>query len=76
MGCQWSWSGRVLSMGSTRSDDEKPPHRVCFDEPFWIDRTEVTNGQFAAFMGMPPEALDRRTTSTRADHLERGGGIL
>jgi len=31
--------------------DERPVHRVCFEEPFWIDRTEVTNGQFAAFNG-------------------------
>jgi formylglycine-generating enzyme required for sulfatase activity/serine/threonine protein kinase len=33
------------------TDDEKPAHEVCFDEPFWIDRTEVTNGQFAALNG-------------------------
>jgi formylglycine-generating enzyme required for sulfatase activity/serine/threonine protein kinase len=37
------------------SDDgylnEKPAHRVCFDDPYWIDQTEVTNGQFAAFNG-------------------------
>jgi len=38
-------------MGSTQYIDESPMHRVCFEEPFWIDRTEVTNGQFAAFNG-------------------------
>jgi hypothetical protein len=21
---------------------EAPPHKICFDEPFWIDRYEVT----------------------------------
>ena len=26
-------------------------HEVCLEEPFWIDVTEVTNGQFAAFDG-------------------------
>jgi formylglycine-generating enzyme required for sulfatase activity len=25
--------------------------RVCFDEPFWMDRTEVTQGDFARFDG-------------------------
>ncbi len=36
---------------TTVLDDIRPVHRVCFEEPFWIDRTEVTNGQFAAFDG-------------------------
>jgi formylglycine-generating enzyme required for sulfatase activity len=31
--------------------DEKPAHKVCFDEPFWIDLTEVTNSQFKKFGG-------------------------
>jgi formylglycine-generating enzyme required for sulfatase activity len=31
---------------------ESPQHKICFDEPFWIDRTEVTNGQFATFGGV------------------------
>lgn len=33
---------------STISD---PVRRVCFQEPFWIDVFEVTNGQFTAFLG-------------------------
>lgn len=28
--------------------DESPEHEVCFGQPFWIDRTEVTNQQFGA----------------------------
>ena len=38
----------VNVLGADRSwlDDEQPAHRVCFDEPFWIDRTEVTNAQY------------------------------
>jgi hypothetical protein len=32
-------------------EDERPPTRVCFDVAFWIDRTEVTNGQFAKLHG-------------------------
>ena len=26
---------------------EQPAHQQCFDEPFWIDRYEVTNQQYA-----------------------------
>ncbi|MBK8021675.1 MAG: formylglycine-generating enzyme family protein [Chloroflexi bacterium] len=40
-------------MGSNDGDeDEKPVHEQCFDAPFWIDRYEVTNAQFAAFGGV------------------------
>jgi formylglycine-generating enzyme required for sulfatase activity len=28
--------------------NEQPAHRVCFEEPFWIDKTEVTNAQYRA----------------------------
>ncbi|MCP4245829.1 MAG: SUMF1/EgtB/PvdO family nonheme iron enzyme, partial [bacterium] len=31
--------------------DEQPVHEQCFEEPFWIDRYEVTNAQFDAFGG-------------------------
>jgi formylglycine-generating enzyme required for sulfatase activity len=26
--------------------DERPVTQICFDEPYWIDRTEVTNAQY------------------------------
>jgi hypothetical protein len=29
-----------FEMGSTQYDDERPIHQVCFDEPFWLDRTD------------------------------------
>jgi len=46
--------GGTFMMGSDDSDedaddDEKPQHEVTLDS-FWIDRTEVTNAQFAAFV--------------------------
>jgi len=28
--------------------DERPVHRVCFEEPYWIGRFEVTNAQYQA----------------------------
>src|SRR5579859_4234550 len=30
-------------------DAEGPQTRVCFDKPFWLDRYDVTNAQFARF---------------------------
>jgi len=34
---------------------EQPVHQVCFEEPFWVDRYEVSQGQFAAFNGQAEE---------------------
>ena len=38
-----------FEMGSNEYDDEKPIHTVYLDT-YWIDRTEVTNAMFAAFV--------------------------
>lgn len=43
-GCFWMGS---VSTGS----DERPVHEVCFEEPFWIDRFQVTNEQFERLEG-------------------------
>jgi formylglycine-generating enzyme required for sulfatase activity len=55
-----------FSMGSTAGDglayaDEQPPHTVHLSG-YWIDRTEVTNAQFAAFVA----ATGYATTAERA----------
>jgi formylglycine-generating enzyme required for sulfatase activity/serine/threonine protein kinase len=34
------------------AEDESPAHEQCFDEPFWIDKYEVTNQQFTDFNGI------------------------
>ncbi|MBW7878855.1 MAG: SUMF1/EgtB/PvdO family nonheme iron enzyme [Anaerolineae bacterium] len=41
-------------MGSESSTDvdERPVHRACVDTPFWIDKYEVTQGQFNALNGV------------------------
>jgi formylglycine-generating enzyme required for sulfatase activity len=28
--------------------DERPEHQICFDAPFWIDKTEVTNAAYGS----------------------------
>jgi serine/threonine-protein kinase len=38
-----------FEMGSNSYDDEQPVHTVALDG-FWIDKHEVTNAQFAAFL--------------------------
>jgi serine/threonine-protein kinase len=45
-------------------DDERSQHEVCFDAPFWIDKYEVTNEQFAAFDGQAENPSD----FSEADH--------
>jgi sulfatase modifying factor 1 len=42
--------GGSFWMGSEELDDARPVHRVEVDG-FWMDRTEVTNAQFARFVG-------------------------
>jgi iron(II)-dependent oxidoreductase len=37
-------------MGSN-NDNEKPVHEQCFEAPFWIDKYEVTQGQFSRLGG-------------------------
>ncbi len=44
--------GGVFLMGSDSAEakpDEKPAHKVFVDD-FWMDRTEITNAQFALFV--------------------------
>ena len=40
----------ALAVGGFRDrlTDEQPTTEVCFDEPFWMDRTEVTNAQYVS----------------------------
>lgn len=38
--------------------EEQPVHTICFDRPFWIDRTETTVAQFAQFLNGQDEPVD------------------
>lgn len=49
--------GRARIGSSSGGDaDERPAHNVDFEAPFWIDRYEVTNEQFARFRGQAVRA--------------------
>jgi len=37
---------------------EQPVHKICFEQPFWIDRTEVTVAQFARFLNGQGELVE------------------
>ncbi len=42
-----------FEMGNNDSySDERPVHEICFDEPFWIDKTEVNQADFARLSGV------------------------
>ena len=56
-------------MGSTEGNiDESPIHKVCFDKPYWIDVTEVTNGAYGSSGNWAGDELPRDSISwTDAD---------
>jgi formylglycine-generating enzyme required for sulfatase activity len=43
--------GCFLMGSSDGNTNERPMNLQCFNKPFWIDKTEVTNGQFTQFKG-------------------------
>lgn len=40
--------GCFIMGGEEGEDDEQPAHTQCFEKPFWIDVTEVTNGAYGS----------------------------
>ncbi len=58
--------------------DERPPHQVCFDRPFWIDRTEVTNAAFGSVGRFEGDDRPRENLlwSEARDHCARRGARL
>jgi formylglycine-generating enzyme required for sulfatase activity len=39
--------------------NERPVHQICFDAPYWIDRTEVTNAQYGEAGHFPGDQRPR-----------------
>lgn len=65
--------------------DERPMHTICFFEPFWLDKFEVTQAQFASFGGVTasPRAfvgdnrpVDQITWFEARDYCAKRGGRL
>lgn len=50
-------------MGSEDFAIERPVHETCFDAPFWIDRYEVTQGNFARLGGVQADPSDFEGTN-------------
>lgn len=41
----------MMGFDNSGDVDERPAHQVCFSNPFWIDKFEVTQAQFVAQQG-------------------------
>jgi len=66
-------------MGSDAGDSViQPVHEVCFDAPFWIDKTEVTNGQYGSegAFGGAERPRDSVTWTGAKVHCEKRGARL
>ena len=64
-------------MGSEDGEaDERPEHEVCIDEPYWIDRTEVTHAAFAEFLNDQGNSNDSGREYYDADDEEGDARIV
>src|SRR3990172_3874892 len=63
--------GGAYPLGAPRAGKDAEPHRVLL-EPFAIDRTEITNGQFAEFLNalQLKATADAAAGAVRAQHLD------
>lgn len=68
-----------FTMGAEDADvDETPAQEICFDAPYWIDRTEVTNAQYGSAGAQAGDAYPRDTVDWVAAvvHCAVRGGRL
>jgi formylglycine-generating enzyme required for sulfatase activity len=59
-------AGGEATLGSQNGDSDAPLHRVRLDG-FWIDATEVTNAQFAAFVAATHHVTDAEKPPSKHD---------
>ena len=64
-GMVWIAGGEAV-LGSQNGDRDAPRHRVRLDG-FWLDATEVTNAQFAAFVAATGYVTDAEKPPSKAD---------
>ncbi len=52
MGSTQAQVDELIAAGIDRefAEQQLPQHEQCFDAPFWIGQTEVTNAQYAEFV--------------------------
>lgn len=55
----------IGSEAADADDDERQGNRVCIGQPFWIDRTEVTNKQYGSSGSFSGDDLPRETVLWR-----------
>ena len=63
-----------FKMGSNNGDsDEKPVHDQTFDQPFWIDKTEVTRGAYESCVsaGVCTSTPDSQYSTTANQPINR-----
>lgn len=68
-----------MSLGDPDAmDDERPAHRVTITSPFYLGRTEVTQGQWVAIMGYNPSYFQEANYSVqvRPDHDEHVAELM
>jgi sulfatase modifying factor 1 len=59
-------------MGSdsdNRQNEEKPVSQICFDQPFWIDKYEVTQAQFKQFGGQAVQKPEFRGDNRPVENI-------
>jgi formylglycine-generating enzyme required for sulfatase activity len=58
--------------------DERPTHEYCIEQPFWIDRYEVTNARYGSQGNFPGDDRPREnlTWFEARDHCAARGGRL
>ncbi|MBZ0152906.1 MAG: formylglycine-generating enzyme family protein, partial [Planctomycetes bacterium] len=64
-GMVWIAGGEAV-LGSQRGDREAPLHRVRL-RAFWLDRSEVTNAQFAVFVAATRYVTDAEKPPSAED---------
>jgi formylglycine-generating enzyme required for sulfatase activity len=69
----WGWPEYMLSA------NQRPVTRVTLSQPFWLGRTEVTQAQWAAVMGVKPpptgsgwQLVEALTSGSGASHFKGG----
>jgi formylglycine-generating enzyme required for sulfatase activity len=59
----------IMGTEDSTDIDERPAHEVCFSEPFWIDKFEVTQGDFQRLGGAKVDPNDFTGALLPVEHI-------